>query len=182
MTDDNRPVLKIGPDHFEEVRDNTHILYRCYNKATRLLYVGMTNHLENRIKNHRAGKVWWKYVDHLTFQQFRSRGELARAEADAIEKESPKFNIVQPLTAPDGSSRGHRACQLWPEASRFCTIMPEYELLVTQSLEQQLFPCVVCHARAIYCEAGADTVACELCATEWTYDQWFSLNFPGLAA
>ena len=37
---------KIKPDHYERLRAETHILYRCYNRSKLLLYVGMTNNPE----------------------------------------------------------------------------------------------------------------------------------------
>jgi hypothetical protein len=54
-------------------------------------------------------------------------------------------------------------------------VLPEHGFLLEQNLEQQLYPCVECHARAIYCKD--ETVACQLCTAEWTFDQWFAMTF-----
>ena len=172
-------TVKIQPDHYDRVRDRTHILYRCFNRRKMLLYVGMTNHPENRFKKHASEKVWWKYVDHITLQSFRSRQLLAVAESAAIEIEKPKFNIVVPSGSIAATPRSPQMARtLWPHASNFATVLPDQGFLLDQTLEQQLYPCVECHARAIYCEG--ETVACGLCTSEWTFDQWFSMTFdPG---
>lgn len=170
------PVVTIRPDHFERLRDETHILYRCFNRKSVLLYVGMTNHPESRFKQHRADKVWWKSVDHITLQRYPSRRDLAQAEADAIQEEQPKFNIAHPWGAPTLRAPGRRSTPVWSEPSAFGSVVPEYGFLIQQTLEQQLYPCVECHARAIYSEG--DIVACGLCATEWPFEQWFSMTFP----
>jgi len=169
-------MLRIRPDHFERVRQDTHILYRCYNRKPRLLYVGMTNNPEERFKQHRVEKLWWKYVDHITLEKFGSRRELAEAEAVAINEEQPKFNVVIPCAdKPPSVKSNKRVRHLWPEASNFGNVVPEYGYLIEQTIEQQMYPCVECHARAIY--SDGDSVACDLCATEWTFDDWFAITF-----
>lgn len=165
-------IVKIRPDHYERLRENTHILYRCFNRRKSLLYVGMTNNPETRFKHHCANKVWWKYVDHITLQEFSNRSELARAEANAIKQEFPRFNVVEPS---GGYPNRGRARGLWPDASTFGVVTPDYGFLIDMTLEQQLYPCVECNARAIYCEG--DSVSCGLCSSKWSFDDWFEMTF-----
>jgi predicted GIY-YIG superfamily endonuclease len=171
----NPPLLRIDPSHFERLRAETHILYRCYNRKESLLYVGMTNNPEDRFKHHRTHQPWWPYVDHITLQQYATRRELAGAEATAIQDEHPKFNVVTPTGTPTLRTPGRRSVPVWSEPSAFGSVVPEYGFLIEQTLEQQLFPCVECAARAIYCEG--ETVTCQLCAAEWTFEQWFTMTF-----
>lgn len=170
MPDDRPTVLKVRPDHFIKLREKVHILYRCYTARALLLYVGMTNNPEQRFRHHRADKPWWKYVDHITLQKYPNRTALAKAEATAIDTEKPKFN----LALPGGTAIGPIG-NLWPHASNFGTVIPDHGFLIEQTLEQQLYPCVECHARAIYCEG--ETVACELCSSSWPYEDWFDMTF-----
>jgi hypothetical protein len=168
----------IAPDHFDKLRANIHILYRCFDVAKSLLYVGMTSNPEERIKQHRADKPWWGDVDHMTIQKFRNRRALAIAEAVAIHPENPKYNIASGFgtTSPwQGGSPSKTGRRLWPQASTFCTITPDYGFLIDMTLEQQLYPCIECHAQAIYNDG--DTVACGMCSVEWTYDSRFDMTF-----
>ena len=154
-----------------------HILYRCYNRIQLLLYVGMTGTPEKRLSDHQRYSQWWEFVDHITLQTVPTRARLQEAESAAIELEKPTFNVVTPggfqaQTVLHG--RSHRV--LWSDPSTFCTVTPpDDEYLIDMPLEQQIFPCVECHARMIYCDG--DIVRCRLCSAQWTYDQWFAMTF-----
>lgn len=166
----------IRVDHYQKERDGTHILYRCFSRRKLLLYVGMTNNPEYRFKQHSRDKIWWKYVDRITLQPFKSRQLLTEAEAAAIQIEKPKFNLLIPNGAvPEHPSTGRMPRSVFPHASNFATVLPDHLFYLDQTLEQQLYPCVECHARAIYCEG--EVVACNLCHSEWTFDQWFTMTF-----
>lgn len=71
-----------------------HCLYRFWDGADRLLYVGITNHLGRRIGQHEHGKSWWADVERVTVEHFPSREALAHAEAEAIKVERPLHNII----------------------------------------------------------------------------------------
>lgn len=169
-------TVTIRPNHYYDVRKATHILYRCFNRKKVLLYVGITNHPEERFKHHLQNKVWWKYVDLITLQSFSSRRMLVEAEAGAIQAEKPMFNIQIPNGAVPVHPRTRgMARNLYPHASKFATILPDHNFYLDQSIEQQLYPCVECKARAIYCDG--DTVACRLCSAEWSFDKWYAMTF-----
>jgi predicted GIY-YIG superfamily endonuclease len=169
-------TITIEANHFDRLRETTHILYRCFTRKKVLLYVGMTNHIERRIESHRRDKPWWPYVDHITLQSVKSRKLLVEAESAAIESEKPRFNVQGGSAAVPSTPRSPGLARtLWPHASNFCTVIPDDQFLINHTLEQQLYPCVECHARAIYAEG--DTVACGLCSSEWEFDKWFAMTF-----
>ena len=72
-------------------RADTHVLYRIFNGADDLLYVGITNNPSSRFSDHR-GKPWWQWVTKITVEHHASREELREAEAVAIRDEHPWFN------------------------------------------------------------------------------------------
>jgi predicted GIY-YIG superfamily endonuclease len=169
----------VRPNHYDKIRQRTHVLYRCFTRKKVLLYVGMTNDPEDRFKQHKAAQPWWNYVDHITLQRWPSRKALMEAEAVAIREERPKFNVNIPAGIyGERANFGRHVARLWPEVSAFSTYVPDHGWLIDQTLEQQLYPCTECKARAIKCVG--DTVMCEICATEWTYDQWFAMTFSVL--
>lgn len=71
-----------------------HILYRFFSVDGSLLYIGITNSLWTRCRNHEQTQPWWKEVTLATMEHYESRIELSTAEAEAIKKESPRYNIT----------------------------------------------------------------------------------------
>ena len=72
----------------------THALYRMYDSADRLLYVGITCNPGTRFTDHRKKKDWWNTVHRITMEHFSSRELLACAEVSAIKAEGPIHNII----------------------------------------------------------------------------------------
>lgn len=70
-----------------------HTLYRFYNTAGDLLYVGITNNPPGRFGKHRQEKQWWSNVARITLEQYETRAELAQAESLAIRAERPIHNV-----------------------------------------------------------------------------------------
>ena len=168
---------KIKRDHYEHQRIKRHVLYFCYSNGGSLLYVGMTNDPKRRFYEHSRESGWWKFVARIEEQNLPSRRMLIEAEAAAIESGKPIHNKAQPKGAAPllGRSPSIRARRLWSHASNFATVIPEDNFLLDQTLEQQLYPCVECYSRAIYCEG--DTVACKSCDSQWSFDSWFTMTF-----
>ena len=161
---------KIRPDHFDG-GNTTYVLYRCFNRRKRLLYVGMTTDPRTRFKTHKTTKLWWKYVDHITLEEFLNRADLVTAEANAIQNEKPQFNIAVPHGHQHNTTRGRT---LWPDASTFSVVLRENDSINT-TIEQQLYPCSDCGAKAIYCEA--ETVGCGVCGAIQSFSEWFRRTF-----
>lgn len=70
-----------------------HTLYRFYNRAGDLLYVGITNNPARRFAKHSDEKSWWRHVARIALEQHPSREALRAAERMAIETERPIHNV-----------------------------------------------------------------------------------------
>lgn len=77
-------------------------LYRHFDSAGRLLYIGIANSPKRRMYGH-ALAPWFKQVTRSTFQRLRNRAEAALAEVEAIRTEQPLWNIVE--NSDRGASR-----------------------------------------------------------------------------
>jgi predicted GIY-YIG superfamily endonuclease len=71
-----------------------HFLYRHYDKDDNLLYVGITNDLTRRTRQHRAYSRWIKLSVSITNTSFDDRDDCYSAEERAIKNENPIFNIA----------------------------------------------------------------------------------------
>lgn len=69
------------------------VLYRFYDSAGRLLYIGRTEDPRSRFKAH-EGKSWWPDVTDRTMQNCADLDELVAAERAAIIAERPLHNIA----------------------------------------------------------------------------------------
>lgn len=67
-------------------------LYRFYDAAGQLLYVGITRNLATRWSQHQTEKSWWPAVARKTVVMYGSRREAELAEGRAIRSESPLHN------------------------------------------------------------------------------------------
>jgi hypothetical protein len=67
-------------------------LYRLYSLDNELLYVGITNNLDQRFTYHRSVKSWWPDVATINIAQYSDRDAVLDAERLAILSESPKYN------------------------------------------------------------------------------------------
>lgn len=78
----------------DELAPLNHILYRLFDEAGALLYIGITSDPVARIASHRADKWWWEEVADKRFEYMGSRAELEAAERLAIIRERPMYNIT----------------------------------------------------------------------------------------
>lgn len=76
------------------------VLYRFWNDADELLYVGITARPWERWKQHRAEKAWWEEVAKVTIENFATRAEVKAAETVAIKTENPLYNIAERRHVP----------------------------------------------------------------------------------
>jgi excinuclease UvrABC nuclease subunit len=67
-------------------------VYRHFDSAGVLLYVGCTNTPEKRKAGHRRQSPWFHKVASIETQTFSSRAEALAAETKAISTENPLFN------------------------------------------------------------------------------------------
>jgi predicted GIY-YIG superfamily endonuclease len=75
--------------------DGPTTLYRHFNEAGELLYVGVTCNFISRGATHRAAS-WARDVHKITLERFSKRSEALAAEAEAIRFEGPKHNRSKP--------------------------------------------------------------------------------------
>lgn len=71
-------------------------LYRFFDEAGALLYVGITNDTETRWAVHAREKAWWADVHRTAVEWKTTRAEAETAEAEAIGREAPRWNVIRP--------------------------------------------------------------------------------------
>lgn len=71
-------------------------LYRLFDETDSLLYVGITNDTETRWAVHAREKTWWPDVHRREVEWKASRDEAEAAEAEAIGRETPRWNVIRP--------------------------------------------------------------------------------------
>lgn len=74
-------------------------LYRHFDSSGRLLYVGISLNSIKRLQQHFANAEWFKDISRIEIEWHPTRIEAMAAEAIAIAKENPVFNIVRPKQA-----------------------------------------------------------------------------------
>ncbi|MFF6940445.1 GIY-YIG nuclease family protein [Streptomyces lavendulae] len=68
-------------------------VYRIYDVADALLYVGITNDTETRWRDHLLSKPWWRSDAHrYEVAWYPTRGDALAEEQRAIQNEHPKHN------------------------------------------------------------------------------------------
>lgn len=69
-------------------------VYRCFNAAGELLYIGSTGVFLSRLKQHASGTTWWDQVADVQDERFPTLPEARAAELAAISAEKPLRNWV----------------------------------------------------------------------------------------
>lgn len=77
-----------------------HVLYRFFDTAGDLLYIGITNDPGRRWGRHAGDKPWWNEVDRIELERHPDRPTVLLAERDAIKAEYPRYNVVHAPPAP----------------------------------------------------------------------------------
>lgn len=72
----------------------THALYRFYGSGGTLLYIGITNSIPTRLKQHHRDKEWWLGVSEIRVEHYPTREAVEEAERRAIIAEKPLYNDV----------------------------------------------------------------------------------------
>lgn len=98
------------PAETEFTDDETpHALYRLYDDAGVLLYVGITWNLPQRMDGHSGDKGWWPQVARRTMIWYSSELDARIAEAIAIDTEKPLHNTIRPAVGPLVPPHGQRS-------------------------------------------------------------------------
>lgn len=101
------------------ILDGPTALYRFFDAADRLLYVGITVDIGVRWKHHGKGKAWWSEVVRATVAHYPNRDAALAAEKAAIKAEKPIWNIVHNLS--DRPAAAYRFDEVLPSGARTCT-------------------------------------------------------------
>jgi hypothetical protein len=81
--------------YYSDMVDRRTCVYRFYDSAGVLLYVGLSMSLEGRLAKHRR-KPWWPEVARTELEWFDGREAAKDAERFAIHHEHPVHNITRP--------------------------------------------------------------------------------------
>jgi hypothetical protein len=79
-------------------------LYRHFDAAGKLLYVGISLSTVVRLAQHRLESEWFDRVVHITIERFPTRIEAMIAERVAILKEAPECNKARWTINPEGAA------------------------------------------------------------------------------
>jgi hypothetical protein len=78
--------------HWTAEDARTHYLYRIFDAAGVLLYVGITHDVGARFQQHRGDKPWWHERHSHTVEEAPTRADVLYLEAKAILTEFPRYN------------------------------------------------------------------------------------------
>lgn len=82
-----------------ECAEGTHVVYRCYDSADRLLYIGCTQDFVARMQVHEcsphnpASFELMRRLDRVECEEYPDRATARQAEREAIMAEAPMLNI-----------------------------------------------------------------------------------------
>lgn len=86
-------VASVGlPIEFDPA-DNPTALYRLFDAAWNLLYIGISENLARRLQDHKEKQLWWPQVAHGTVALYACREDAEEAEDAAIIAEQPRHNV-----------------------------------------------------------------------------------------
>jgi predicted GIY-YIG superfamily endonuclease len=129
-------------------------LYRFYNTADELLYVGISEKGPERWKAHRKDKPWWTDVARTTTEHYDTRTEALDAERAAIIAEHPKHNVVHnrpPSPKPSYPVTPTAVSDLWAiESCIWCDCPPGSRAIAQTACgdgEETSFQCGNCGLR-----------------------------------
>src|SRR5690606_10898520 len=79
-------------DSWERTQEKPAVVYRAWDGEGRLLYIGCTVDLEQRLRQHRETSPWYPYAVTVSSVAYSTRAEAAEAESEAIRTEDSWFN------------------------------------------------------------------------------------------
>lgn len=71
------------------------VVYRCFSALGVLLYIGRTQDISGRLRDHRRVQPWWPEVAHIDLAFYDDDREADREERRAILAENPRHNIIR---------------------------------------------------------------------------------------
>ncbi len=91
-----------------------HAVYRIYDDADRLLYIGVSYDPDDRLKGHKYAATWVDEYHHHDATWYDTRDEAEAAEAAAIKAEHPVYNVMHNATR-DRTLRSMKIIRITPE-------------------------------------------------------------------
>ncbi len=73
---------------------NKHSLYRIFDESNKLIYIGISDKLLDRVRSHTKKKDWSGQIHKITIEYFNTRLESEEAERLGIINEKPAYNIM----------------------------------------------------------------------------------------
>jgi predicted GIY-YIG superfamily endonuclease len=87
------PWYARGSHNYSRQRNGKTVLYRFYNSQGSLLYIGITNNFDARLRQHLRDKPWAGQIARKTITTYATRQAALNAEVQAIRRERPRHNI-----------------------------------------------------------------------------------------
>ncbi|WP_051853088.1 GIY-YIG nuclease family protein [Streptomyces aureocirculatus] len=75
-------------------------VYRLYDAAGHLLYIGLTCNPRSRWKDHRKEMLWWREVAFKVITWHETRHQACAAESSAVASERPLYNAYETFPRP----------------------------------------------------------------------------------
>ena len=69
-----------------------YVMYRHFDSSRNLLYIGISDDIYRRTREHVHDSAWYRECVHVTVEHVGSRQEARAAEREAIQRESPREN------------------------------------------------------------------------------------------
>lgn len=113
------------------------VVYRMYGLKGELIYVGCTNNLARRVREHRCKSPWWPEVTSMAYDPAESQEDALKAECFLIKTEHPTHNIqhAEPPKAPrPPASKPHAAQSRKPRPSAGRPASPDRDRAVAAVL------------------------------------------------
>jgi len=77
----------------DAIRYQEHLVYRMYDVDGRLLYVGQTSSMAERLRAHRTATPWFDEIACVTSVAVPDRASALAEEATTIREERPLYNV-----------------------------------------------------------------------------------------
>lgn len=143
-----------------DLNERPHVLYRFFDARERLLYVGITVAIRERLARHEVEKGWYGQIARISVEHFPTREAVLAAEKVAIQVERPLHNIQHNgvRRAPDGHTRRSTSSETqWTFRSRDSG----YERTVPLWLSWE-----------VYCDPISDEFDLDEITAEELWDEW----------
>lgn len=146
-------------------------LYRHFDKEGRLLYVGISLSVMQRLASHRQYAAWFKHLASTTYEDYPTRKEALAAEKLAIKAEKPLYNIAH-NEVPIIERKCYKTLEIFPDSGNYYTlVLPDkdssevYVIAETEEEAISLLKDMLASGNLDYWDAFMDMLV-EICSEE----------------